>query len=118
MQRSGSGWFETFLNSHPNISSHGEVFARHQRQANASDVLARLKSVYNLDWYSSAAKNSCTSAVGFKWMLNQVRGGAMQEEDVGRGRCPWVWAPLWGVLLPVITVTTTLFVPVMRIIGG
>ena len=72
MQRSGSGWFETFLNSHPNISSHGEVFARHQRQANSSDVLARLNSVYNLDWYSSAAKNSCTSAVGFKWMLNQV----------------------------------------------
>jgi len=28
--------------------------------------------VYNLDWNSSASKNECTAAVGFKWMLNQV----------------------------------------------
>ncbi|KAH1243157.1 hypothetical protein AAZX31_07G194400 [Glycine max] len=27
MQRSGSGWFETFLNSHANISSNGEIFS-------------------------------------------------------------------------------------------
>jgi hypothetical protein len=28
--------------------------------------------VYNLDWNSSASKDECTAAVGFKWMLNQV----------------------------------------------
>ncbi|GJP81133.1 hypothetical protein CLOP_g11312 [Closterium sp. NIES-67] len=75
MQRSGSGWFETFLNSHPNISSHGEIFIVRPRRANASAVAETLDRVYNLDWTSSAAKNSCTSAVGFKWMLNQ---GAME----------------------------------------
>ncbi|CAI5479950.1 unnamed protein product [Closterium sp. Yama58-4] len=75
MQRSGSGWFETFLNSHPNISSHGEIFIVKPRRANMSAVAETLDSVYNLDWASSAAKNSCTSAVGFKWMLNQ---GAME----------------------------------------
>jgi len=25
-----------------------------------------------LDWFSSASKNQCSAAVGFKWMLNQV----------------------------------------------
>jgi hypothetical protein len=29
--------------------------------------------VFNLDWMSSAAKNECTSAIGLKWMLNQVK---------------------------------------------
>ncbi|CAI7839384.1 unnamed protein product [Closterium sp. NIES-54] len=75
MQRSGSGWFETFLNSHPNISSHGEIFIVRPRRENASAVAETLDRVYNLDWSNSAAKNSCTSAVGFKWMLNQ---GAME----------------------------------------
>jgi hypothetical protein len=28
--------------------------------------------VYDLDWNSSASKDECTAAVGFKWMLNQV----------------------------------------------
>ncbi|CAL0306448.1 unnamed protein product [Lupinus luteus] len=32
--------------------------------------------VYNLDWFTSASKNECTAAVGFKWMLNQ---GLMQH---------------------------------------
>ncbi|KAF7829744.1 putative P-loop nucleoside triphosphate hydrolase superfamily protein [Senna tora] len=27
--------------------------------------------VYNLDWFTSASKNECSAAVGFKWMLNQ-----------------------------------------------
>ena len=75
MQRSGSGWFETFLNSHPNVSSHGEVFHKTSVRANVSMTLRTLDLVYNLDWNNSAAKNSCTGAVGLKWMLNQVRCG-------------------------------------------
>ncbi|KAH7426039.1 hypothetical protein KP509_11G082400 [Ceratopteris richardii] len=72
MQRSGSGWFETLLNDHPNISSHGEIFGGRERQYwNFTFISKRLDSVYNLDYKSSAAKNECTSAVGFKWMLNQ-----------------------------------------------
>ena len=38
-----------------------------------STILSTLDTVYNLDWFSSAAKNECVGAVGFKWMLNQVR---------------------------------------------
>ncbi|XP_068642141.1 uncharacterized protein [Aristolochia californica] len=75
MQRSGSGWFETFLNSHLNVSSNGEIFSVKQRRSNVSTVLSTLDKVYNLDWTSSAAKNECSAAVGFKWMLNQ---GAMK----------------------------------------
>ncbi|KAH9322371.1 hypothetical protein KI387_017010, partial [Taxus chinensis] len=75
MQRSGSGWFETLLNSHPNISSHGEIFSVKERRQNFSTISQTLDTVYNLDWFSSAAKNECTAAVGFKWMLNQ---GAME----------------------------------------
>lgn len=71
MQRSGSGWFETLLNSHPNISSHGEVFAGRGRHENFSLIQRRLEDVFNLDYRSSAVKDECTSAVGFKWMLNQ-----------------------------------------------
>ncbi|KAH7667258.1 P-loop containing nucleoside triphosphate hydrolase protein [Dioscorea alata] len=72
MQRSGSGWFETLLNSHPNISSHGEIFSVKERRINISSIIKTLDSVYNLDWFSSASKNECVAAVGFKWMLNQV----------------------------------------------
>ncbi|KAK9124961.1 hypothetical protein Scep_013807 [Stephania cephalantha] len=72
MQRSGSGWFETLLNSHPNISSHGEIFSVKQRKSNISSILMTLDSVYSLEWNNSAAKNECLSAVGFKWMLNQA----------------------------------------------
>lgn len=72
MQRSGSGWFETLLNSHPNVSSNGEIFSVKQRRSNVSSVLSTLDEVYNLDWLSSASKNECSAAVGFKWMLNQV----------------------------------------------
>ncbi|ERN05406.1 hypothetical protein AMTR_s00007p00223380 [Amborella trichopoda] len=71
MQRSGSGWFETLLNSHPNISSNGEIFSVKERRSNVSSVLRTLDKVYNLEWTSSAAKNECTAAVGLKWMLNQ-----------------------------------------------
>ncbi|CAM6014026.1 unnamed protein product [Sphagnum balticum] len=71
MQRSGSGWFETLLNSHPNISSHGEVFSAAGRRENFTTITETLESVFNLDWMSSAAKNECTSAIGLKWMLNQ-----------------------------------------------
>ncbi|KAH7301519.1 hypothetical protein KP509_23G030800 [Ceratopteris richardii] len=72
MQRSGSGWFETLLNDHPNISSHGEIFHRGSMQErNLNFIKRRIGEVYNLDYNSSAAKNVCTSAVGFKWMLNQ-----------------------------------------------
>jgi len=72
MQRSGSGWFETFLNSHINISSNGEIFSVGKRRTNVSSILETMDQVYNLDWFSSASKNECSAAVGFKWMLNQV----------------------------------------------
>ncbi|KAG8097390.1 hypothetical protein GUJ93_ZPchr0013g37146 [Zizania palustris] len=71
MQRSGSGWFETLLNSHPNVSSNGEIFSIRKRRENASSILRTLDKLYNLDWHTSAAKNECTAAFGLKWMLNQ-----------------------------------------------
>ncbi|KAF5463816.1 hypothetical protein F2P56_013947 [Juglans regia] len=71
MQRSGSGWFETLLNSHVNVSSNGEIFSVKDRRKNISSIVQNLDRVYNLDWFSSASRNQCTAAVGFKWMLNQ-----------------------------------------------
>ncbi|KAH1082255.1 hypothetical protein J1N35_022016 [Gossypium stocksii] len=71
MQRSGSGWFETLLNSHINISSNGELFCAMDRRKNISTIMQTLDRVYKLDWFSSASKNECSAAVGFKWMLNQ-----------------------------------------------
>jgi len=73
MQRSGSGWFETFLNSHPNISSNGEIFSVKVRRSNVTTITETLDTIYNLDWFNSASKNECTAAVGLKWMLNQVK---------------------------------------------
>ncbi|KMT05195.1 hypothetical protein BVRB_7g173410 isoform B [Beta vulgaris subsp. vulgaris] len=70
-QRSGSGWFETLLNSHMNVSSNGEIFSVKVRRANISTIVETLDKLYNLDWLSSASKNECTTAVGLKWMLNQ-----------------------------------------------
>ncbi|XVF17715.1 hypothetical protein REPUB_Repub10bG0147500 [Reevesia pubescens] len=70
-QRSGSGWFETLLNSHINISSNGEIFSVKDRRENISTIIQTLEKVYNLDWFTSASKNECSAAVGFKWMLNQ-----------------------------------------------
>lgn len=78
MQRSGSGWFETLLNSHINISSNGEIFSVKVRRSNISTIVETLDKVYSLDWVSSASKNECTAAVGFKWMLNQ---GLMQHHQ-------------------------------------
>jgi hypothetical protein len=75
MQRSGSGWFETLLNSHENISSNGEIFSVKERRSNITAITKTLDKLYNLDWVSSAAKNECTAAVGLKWMLNQVHFG-------------------------------------------
>ncbi|KAL8143404.1 hypothetical protein V2J09_016436, partial [Rumex salicifolius] len=69
--RSGSGWFETLLNSHQNVSSNGEIFSVKDRRDNLSSVIQTLDRVYNLDWLTSASKNDCSAAVGFKWMLNQ-----------------------------------------------
>ncbi|GFP96930.1 nodulation protein h [Phtheirospermum japonicum] len=71
MQRSGSGWFETLLNSHTNLSSNGEILSAYERRNNVSSILSTLDRVYNLDWFTSASKNHCSAAVGFKWMLNQ-----------------------------------------------
>ncbi|XP_015885479.1 uncharacterized protein LOC107420921 isoform X2 [Ziziphus jujuba] len=71
MQRSGSGWFETLLNSHMNVSSNGEIFSVRDRRLNISSILKTMDQVYNLDWFTSASKNECSAAVGFKWMLNQ-----------------------------------------------
>lgn len=72
-QRSGSGWFETLLNSHINISSNGEIFSVKVRRSNISTIVDTLDRIYNLDWLTTASKNECTAAVGLKWMLNQVR---------------------------------------------
>lgn len=72
MQRSGSGWFETLLNSHVNVSSNGEIFSVKDRRENFSSIVETLDRVYNLDWFTSASKNQCSASVGFKWMLNQV----------------------------------------------
>ncbi|XP_021731727.1 uncharacterized protein LOC110698579 [Chenopodium quinoa] len=77
-QRSGSGWFETLLNSHMNVSSNGEIFSVKVRRANVSTIVETLDKLYNLDWFSSASKNECTAAVGLKWMLNQ---GLMQHHE-------------------------------------
>ncbi|XP_021752062.1 uncharacterized protein LOC110717623 [Chenopodium quinoa] len=71
MQRSGSGWFETLLNSHMNVTSNGEIFSNKERRDNISSIIRTLDKVYNLDWFNSASKNECSAAVGFKWMLNQ-----------------------------------------------
>ncbi|GFQ03386.1 nodulation protein h [Phtheirospermum japonicum] len=71
MQRSGSGWFETLLNSHINVSSNGEIFSARERRNNFSSIISTLDRVYNLDWFTSASKNECSAAIGFKWMLNQ-----------------------------------------------
>ncbi|XP_062175890.1 uncharacterized protein LOC133880937 isoform X3 [Alnus glutinosa] len=76
MQRSGSGWFETLLNNHTNISSNGEIFSVKVRRSNISTIVETLDKIYNLDWLNSASKNECTAAVGLKWMLNQ---GLMQH---------------------------------------
>ncbi|GMY05988.1 nodulation protein H-like isoform X2 [Fagus crenata] len=76
MQRSGSGWFETLLNNHTNISSNGEIFSVKVRRSNISTIVETLDTIYNLEWNSSASKNECTAAVGLKWMLNQ---GLMQH---------------------------------------
>ncbi|GLU13584.1 hypothetical protein SLE2022_302110 [Rubroshorea leprosula] len=75
-QRSGSGWFETLLNSHVNISSNGEIFSVMGRRKNISTIIETLDKVYNLDWFTSASKNECSAAVGFKWMFNQ---GLMED---------------------------------------
>lgn len=75
MQRSGSGWFETLLNSHMNVSSNGEIFGVVKRRENVSSILKTMDVVFNLDWFSGASKNECSAAVGYKWMLNQVTEG-------------------------------------------
>lgn len=72
MQRSGSGWFETLLNSHINVSSNGEIFSVAKRRENVSSILKTMDEVFNLDWFNGASKNECSAAVGYKWMLNQV----------------------------------------------
>ncbi|XP_024163545.1 uncharacterized protein LOC112170471 isoform X2 [Rosa chinensis] len=78
MQRSGSGWFETLLNNHTNVSSNGEIFSIPDRRRNVSSILKNMDKVYNLDWFSSASRNECSAAVGFKWMLNQ---GLMENHE-------------------------------------
>ncbi|XP_037415821.1 nodulation protein H-like [Triticum dicoccoides] len=78
MQRSGSGWFETLLNSHPNVSSNGEIFSVRERREDIASILWTLDKLYDLDWRTSAAKNECTAAFGLKWMLNQ---GLMDYPD-------------------------------------
>ncbi|KAL8211038.1 hypothetical protein R6Q57_005475 [Mikania cordata] len=71
MQRSGSGWFESLMNSHVNVSSNGEIFGQIHRRQNISMIINTLDSVYNLNLVTSSSKNKCSAAIGFKWMLNQ-----------------------------------------------
>ncbi|GKB56012.1 P-loop containing nucleoside triphosphate hydrolase superfamily protein [Tanacetum coccineum] len=61
-QRSGSGWFETLLNSHMNVSSNGEIFSVKPRRSNMSTIEDTLDKIYNLDWLTSASKYECTTA--------------------------------------------------------
>ena len=72
MQLYGSGWFETLLNNHLNVSLHGELFANESKRESFASIKYNFDKVYNLEWNSSASKNDCTTAVGFKRMLNQV----------------------------------------------
>ncbi|CAJ1972663.1 unnamed protein product [Sphenostylis stenocarpa] len=78
MQRSGSGWFETLMNSHMNVSSNGEIFVVAKRRENVTSILETIDEVFNLDWFGGASKNECSAAVGFKWMLNQ---GLMEHHE-------------------------------------
>jgi hypothetical protein len=71
MQRSGSGWVETLLNSHPNLRSHGEVFKVRKREEGWNETRAALEAVFNMEKVKE--EKECLSAVGLKWMLNQVR---------------------------------------------
>ncbi|KAI9162203.1 hypothetical protein LWI28_024876 [Acer negundo] len=80
MQRSGSGWFETLLNSHVNVSSNGEIFPVRDRMINISSILSMVDKVYNLDWFTSASKNACSAAFGFKWLLNQSHVHSLAEK--------------------------------------
>ncbi|KAJ8763331.1 hypothetical protein K2173_002214 [Erythroxylum novogranatense] len=80
MQRSGSGWFESLLNNHTNISSNGEIFSVKVRRSNISMIVDSLDKIYNLEWLSSASRNECTAAVGLKWMLNQ--GVTQYHEEI------------------------------------
>lgn len=70
MQRSGSGWLETLLNSHPNVRSHGELFQVRKRGDGWREMQAALEDVFELG--RVADEPECLSAVGLKWMLNQV----------------------------------------------
>ena len=72
MQRSGSRWFETLLNSHINMSSNCEIFNVYDRRKNISYIVKTLDKIYNSDCFSSASTNECFAIVSFKWMLNQV----------------------------------------------
>ena len=72
MQRSGSRWFETLLNSRINVSSNYEIFNVYDRRKNISYIVKTLDKTYNLYCFSSASMNECSVVVGFKWMLNQV----------------------------------------------
>ncbi|XP_066400564.1 uncharacterized protein [Miscanthus floridulus] len=67
-----------------NVSSNGEIFSRKERRSNISSIINTLDKVYNLDWNSSASKNECTAAIGFKWMLNQKKDAALGNGGLGR----------------------------------
>eukprot|EP00897_Mesotaenium_endlicherianum_P002161 jgi/Mesen1/1973/ME000147S01059 len=86
MQRSGSTWLETLLDSHPSVRTYDEVFEHgvEQYKHNFSRVREMLDTVYRLDWPTNVKgefiKETCVSAVGFKWMLGQ--GAVEFESDV------------------------------------
>ncbi|EPS70269.1 p-loop containing nucleoside triphosphate hydrolase family protein-like protein, partial [Genlisea aurea] len=72
LQRSGTGWFNSLLNSHTNISMYGELFAYRYLKQDIEKTIDTLDKVYNMDLEENITpKNECTSAIGFIWMLHQ-----------------------------------------------
>ncbi|XP_028120354.1 uncharacterized protein LOC114317797 [Camellia sinensis] len=116
-QRSGSGWFETLLNSHINISSNGEIFSVKVRRSNISTIVETLDKIYNLDWLTSASKNECTAAVGLKWMLNQYGQNAKPLNGTHKSHVHSSHeAEILASYKP--TIDTTLLIPNLRQVEG
>ncbi|EPS61432.1 hypothetical protein M569_13365, partial [Genlisea aurea] len=71
MPRSGTGWINSMLHSHTNISINSETFFGDDRRKNIVKILEVLKEVFSMDLTNSKNKVECTGAVGFVWMLHQ-----------------------------------------------
>ncbi|KAL4554597.1 hypothetical protein LXL04_037193 [Taraxacum kok-saghyz] len=56
----------------PKKASNGEIFGPKSRRNNVSSIIQIVDRVYNLDWFTNSSNNEYSTAIGFKWMLNQV----------------------------------------------